>query len=81
MSTKIGTAEQGFSQGVAVTPSDSTTYTRSDAIYVAGAGDIVVTYPNNVDHTIAVPANWQARLQVIKVKAATTATGVHLFWH
>lgn len=60
----------------AVTPSDSTVLSGVRAIYVGGAGTIVVTPASGADVTFTVPAGGTLLISPTKVKAASTATGI-----
>lgn len=60
-----------------VTPSDATLYAGVKGVAICGAaGNLVVTRLDGVDETIPVLAGMVLPIGFIKVKAATTATGV-----
>ena len=61
----------------AVAKSDSTVLDTTRALYIGGAGDLVVTMAKGGDVTFkAVPAGSVLPIRVTKVKAATTATDI-----
>jgi len=60
----------------AVTPSDATVLNPTDAVWVGGAGDLVVVTESGASVTFAVQAGTLLPLSVTKVMAATTATGI-----
>lgn len=62
-------------QHQAVSPSDSTTYTGTKALYVGVAGNVVVTM-NGVDATYVALDGQYLVIAAEKVKAATTATSI-----
>lgn len=62
----------------AVTPSDSTVL-NARAVYVGGAGDLVVELPGNDGAAVtfvAVPAGSLLPIRAVRIRAATTATSV-----
>jgi len=63
----------------AVTPSDTTTYVNMLYLYATGAGNLVLEMPDGTTATFAVLANTRWDVSAVKVKAATTATGVIAF--
>ena len=64
-----------------ITTSDSTTYKATRGVLLEVAGDLVVTMADGNDATIpGLAAGVIHPLSVTKVKAATTATGISLFW-
>jgi len=64
-------------RAVAVTPSDSTVLDTTRALYVGGAGTVVVDMlDSGTNITFAVAAGTLLPIRVTKVKAATTATGI-----
>lgn len=66
-------------RGSAVTPSDSTLLGSVRALYVGGAGDLVVEFSGNEGTNItlaAVPAGTLLPIRVSRVRAATTATNI-----
>lgn len=68
-------------RGVAVTPSDATELECTRALWVGGAGDVVVVFAelrgNSTPVTLAgVAAGTLLPVQVVKVMAATSATAV-----
>lgn len=69
-----------YASGVAITPSDGTKLNRpTDAIYVGGAGDIVMRFADaNVDVTFkAVPVGTILPVHAVLVKSTlTTATNL-----
>lgn len=63
----------------AVTPSDATDLTGVRALYVGGAGDLVVRMINAPDSTVTistVSAGSLLPIRVTRVMAATTATAI-----
>ena len=64
------------SRGVAVTPSDATVLTTSRALFVGSGGTLVVTMLGSDVTFTNVQSGAILPLQVQKVKAATTATGI-----
>lgn len=59
------------------TPSDSTLYAGVKGVAICGAaGNLVVTRKDGTDETIPVLAGMVLPISFLKVKAATTATGV-----
>lgn len=71
MAVRIGPAEDG----IAVTPSDTTTIGGCRALWVGGAGALTVDFPNHSNIVIsAVPAGTLLPIAPLRVKAATTAT-------
>lgn len=62
----------------AVTPSDSTDLTNvPKALYIGGAGNIVITGKDSVDATFAVTAGQVLPCRARRVKSTdTTATGI-----
>lgn len=67
-----------FTKGVAVTKSDATVLPITRGLWVTGTGDVVVQFAAD-DTAItfaAVPANTLLPFCVVKVKAATSATGI-----
>lgn len=68
---------EGLGKAVAVTKSDTTDLGRTRAVWVGGAGNLVVTMADGNDATFtAVPAGSWLGIQVQKVKNATTATNI-----
>lgn len=68
---------------VAVTPSDSTDLTGARALYVGGAGAVVVRCIHSPDTSVtlaAVPAGSIIPIQVTRVMAATAATSIVAFY-
>lgn len=70
------TIEEPYRQAVSVTPSDTTVLAPTDAIWVNGGGDVVVTMANGSDNTFTLAASQGLNISVTKVKAASTATGI-----
>lgn len=70
--TNQGAATSWF----AITPADAALSTVPDAIYVGGAGNLVVRGSNNVDATFAVSAGQVLPIRPTQVRAASTATGI-----
>lgn len=63
----------------AVTPSDSTDLTGARALYVGGGGDLALRAIHSASATVtltAVPGGTIIPVQVTRVMAATTATGI-----
>lgn len=59
------------------TPSDTTTYSGVKGVAICGAGgNLVVTRIDGTDETIPVLSGQLLPISFVKVKAATTATGV-----
>lgn len=73
--------DQPANDMVPITPNDSTDLvTMSKALYITGAGNIVVITKAGQERTIAVPANFILPLRVSRVKDTnTTATGIWAF--
>lgn len=68
---------------VAVTPSDATDLTGARALYVGGAGNVVVRCIHSPDTSVtlaAVPAGSIIPIQVTRVMAATAATSIVAFY-
>lgn len=59
-----------------VTPSDETTYANMRGIFVGGAGTLVLTGANGVDAPFPMPAGGFLPASPVKIKAASTATGI-----
>lgn len=71
-----------MTDGVAVTPSDSTVLTTTRAIFVGGAGNLSVTMAsgNNLVLTGVIAGSWLP-LRVTKVRStSTTATNIAALW-
>ena len=66
------------SGAAAVTPSDSTELGPCRALYVGGAGNVVVWMPGRSDNItfLAVPAGTILPVMARRVMAATTATNI-----
>lgn len=64
--------------GFAVTPSDSTVFTQpTRAVYVGGAGNLVVTYLDGSTDTLqSVVAGTLLPIRVTKIGASSTATKI-----
>lgn len=62
-----------------VTPSDTTVFQNMLFLYVTGAGNLALEMPDGTTATFAVGANTQWDVSAVKVKAATTATGIVAF--
>lgn len=69
---KLGSAKRWF----AITPADTNLATVPDAIYVGGAGNLVVRGDDGTDATFAVTAGQTVPIAPTQVRAATTATGI-----
>lgn len=72
-------------EGASVTPSDSVTLSpASRLIYCATAGNLVVDLldapTGAAPLTLQVAANSYHPLRVRRIRAATTAGGIHAFW-
>jgi hypothetical protein len=64
-----------YQHGAAITPSDATIQGPMRAIYVGGAGNLVLEDVNGTQFTLtAVPVGSIVEVQVKRVRAATTAT-------
>lgn len=61
---------------VAVTPSDTTTYGGCRALWVGGAGNLTLDFPDGSTNVViqGVPAGTVIPVAPLRVKAATTAT-------
>lgn len=75
------------SQQEAITPSDSTSLTRSNgelkyrAIFVEGAGDVSITDVNGTTVVYTVPAGTLLPFRPLRVNSTgTTATGITGWW-
>jgi hypothetical protein len=68
--------------GVAVTPSDSTVLTTTRAVFVGGAGNLAVVMASGNSLTLTgVTAGTVLPLRVTKVKSTgTTATNIAALW-
>lgn len=68
--------------GSAVTPSDSTNFAPCRALYVGGAGNVVVVFENDQTLTLtAVPAGSFLPLRIKRVNStSTTATAMAVFY-
>ena len=74
----VRTIDHGQLSAVAVTPSDSTTFNQTRAIYIGGAGNIAVTMADGTAITFnALAVGVVHLLSVKQVKATgTTATNI-----
>jgi hypothetical protein len=71
------TTQGSYAKSVAITKSDTTVFDLTKALYITGTGNVVVVYQDGSEDTFtAVPANTILPLSVIKVKEATSATGI-----
>jgi hypothetical protein len=60
----------------AITPADTDLAAPVRALYVTGAGNLVITTRAGTARTIPVPADFMFPCGVLRVAAATTATGI-----
>ena len=68
-------ATSPFEGVVAITPSDTTTYTSLRGVYVGGTGTVAVTMPDGSTATFsAVPVGTILPGKFSKINAASTAT-------
>jgi hypothetical protein len=75
MARNFGNSVAQLTRAAAVTPSDSTDLSGTRALYVGGAGDVVVTMLNGGIVTFkAPPVGTVLNVSVSRVMAATTAT-------
>jgi hypothetical protein len=66
-----------YQKSVDLTPDDDITFNRTTGLYITTAGDLEVTYFDGTEDTwTAVPSNTILPMAVIKLKEATTATGI-----
>ena len=68
------------SGAVAITPSDTTTYAPTRALFVGGAGNAVVKMAAGNTVTFACQAGQVLPIQVTAVLASTTATSIVGLW-
>jgi hypothetical protein len=68
--------------GAAVTPSDSASFQPCRALYVGGAGNVVVVFENDTTLTLtAVPAGSFLPLRIKRVNStSTTASSMAVFY-
>ena len=81
MSDFIGQNERAvlapYTKAVAVTKSDSTIIPATRALYIGGAGAVVVTMMDGSEATFsAVPVGTTLKIRVTQVKNATAATNI-----
>ena len=70
-------ATEPYRRAVAVTKSDVTVIPHTDAIYIGGDGDLVVTMDDGNEATfVGMVAGTGLELRVTQVKDATTATNI-----
>jgi len=73
--------ESPAQSAAAVTPGASPLGNTSRALYIGGAGDLVVTMADGGDVTFAgVPAGFILPIRVTHVLASTTATNIVALW-
>lgn len=61
---------------IAITKSDVTTYSGLVALFVGGAGNVVIVDSEGTSVTYAVAAGAIIPFEAVKVSATTTATGI-----